>query len=112
MRNKTRGSLLGGRISLAQSSTERRTGLLKHTGLGEDEGLWIVPCEAVHSFFMKFAIDVLYLDREKKVKKAVRSMVPWRFSGCLSAHSTLELAAGTIDRTGTQPGDLLDFTKK
>lgn len=109
VRNLTRGTLLGDAIVKATSSAERRTGLLKHTGLARGEGLWIVPCEAVHTLFMKFAIDVLYLSREGKVRKAVRNLAPWRFSGCLTARSVLELPVGAIERTKTQEGDLLEF---
>ncbi len=60
---------------------------------------------------MKFAIDVLHLDREKKVKKARSHMKPWRISFCLTARSVLELPSGTIARTGTQCGDQLVFEK-
>ena len=94
-------------MDVADTSAKRRTGLLKHERLGPGEGLWISPCESVHTFFMKFPIDLVYLDKKRKVRK-VRSAVPaWRLSACLSAHSILELPAGTIERTGTRPGDEL-----
>jgi len=94
---------------VADTSAKRRTGLLKHTSLEPGDGLWIVPCEAVHSFGMKFTIDVIYLDRKRKVKKVRSEMVPRRISGCLTAHSVLELPAGTIARTGTQAGDQVEI---
>jgi hypothetical protein len=94
---------------VADTSLKRRTGLLKHTSLDPGQGLWISPCESVHSFGMKFAIDVIYLDRKKRVKKLYRNMVPWRVSACLTAHSVLELPVGVIDATGTQRGDQLIF---
>jgi uncharacterized protein len=109
VRNLTRDTLLGDRIDVANTSSTRRTGLLKHDSLEEGTGLWIVPCESVHTFFMKFAIDVVYLDRNKRVKKAVGPVVPWRLSMCLPAHSLLELPAGSIERTGTRKGDELEF---
>lgn len=96
---------------MADTSQKRRTGLLKHTGLEPGAGLWIVPCESVHSFFMKFTIDVLYIDRNKKVRAMRRQMKPWRVSACLPAHSVLELPAGTLEQTGTQKGDQLEFEK-
>jgi len=72
--------------------------------------LWIAPCESVHTFFMQFPIDLVYLDRKNRVKK-VRERVPaWRISVCLSAHSILELPPGTIRATMTQPGDTVEFT--
>ena len=109
VRNLTRDAVLADAASVADSSESRRTGLLKHTGLAPGDGLWIVPCESVHSFFMKFTIDVLYLDRQHKVKKIRPEMVPWRASACLTAHSVLELPAGTIARTGTVAGDQLEI---
>jgi len=97
---------------MANTSGKRRTGLLKHTSLPKGEGLWIAPCEAVHSFWMKFAIDVLYLNKKKKVLKVRKNMVPWRLSACLRAHSVLELPAGMAEETGTQPGDQLEFERQ
>ena len=98
---------MGEAVDVADTSEKRRRGLLKHERLGPGEGLWITPCESVHTFFMKFPIDLVYLDKQKKVRK-VRNAVPaWRLSACLSAHSILELPAGTVERTGTRPGDEL-----
>jgi uncharacterized membrane protein (UPF0127 family) len=107
VRNITRDTLLGSAIDRADTSAARRTGLLKHDKLDEGAGLWIVPCESVHTFFMKFAIDLVYLDREHRVRSVVRGLVPWRMSMCLTAHSILELPTGTIDRTQTERGDQL-----
>jgi uncharacterized membrane protein (UPF0127 family) len=59
---------------------------------------------------MKFTIDVLYLDRKQRVRKTRPEMVPRRISACLTAHSVLELPAGTISRTGTMAGDQLEIT--
>jgi hypothetical protein len=109
VRNVTRDVVLADAAQTADTSAMRRTGLLKHTRLDPGDGLWIVPCESVHSFFMKFTIDVLYLDREHRVKKVRPEMAPWRVSACLTAHSVLELPAGTIARTGTQAGDRVEI---
>ena len=73
--------------------------------------MWIAPCESVHSFGMKFAIDLVYLDRKKRVRKIRREMVPRRLSACLTAHSVLELPVGAIDASRTEPGDQLEFEK-
>ncbi len=107
MRNQTRETVLAQAAEMADTSAKRRTGLLKHSRLEPGEGLWIVPCESVHTFFMKFPIDLVYLDKRKKVKKVRHAVPAWRLSACLSAHSVLELPAGTIRETGTQPGDEL-----
>jgi len=105
--NLTRNTVLGERIDVADTSAKRRTGLMKHTGLDAGEGLWIVPCESVHTFFMKFAIDLVYLGKDRKVRKVRHAVKPWRMSACLSAHSILELPAGVAERTGTLAGDEL-----
>ena len=110
VRNQTRNTILADKADLADTSEKRRTGLLKHTHLDPGHGLWIVPCESVHSFFMKFAIDLVYLDRHKKVRKIRHNMVPWRISACLTAHSILELPAGSVAATATQPGDQLEIS--
>jgi hypothetical protein len=109
--NRTRDTVLGEAVDVADTSAKRRTGLLKHARLEPGEGLWISPCESVHTFFMKFPIDLVYVDRKRKVRK-VRSRVPaWRLSACLPAHSVVELPTGTAERSGTQVGDELVFDK-
>jgi uncharacterized membrane protein (UPF0127 family) len=109
VKNVTRGTQLGDQVTSARTSSERQTGLLKHRGLEPGHGLWIVPCEGIHTFFMKFTIDVVYMDRKKSVRKVVPRLAPWRMSLCLPAHSVIELPAGTIEATGTQAGDQLEF---
>ena len=111
VRNSTRGTVVAETADIANDSAKRRTGLLKHSGLGPGEGLWIVPCEAVHTFGMKFAIDVLFLSKKRKVMKIRDSMPQRRISLNLLAHSVLELPAGTAKATGTQKGDELEFEK-
>lgn len=109
VRNVTRASLLGDAIDVADNPAKRATGLLKHRGLERGQGLWIVPCEGIHTFFMKFAIDVVYIDRKRRVRKVVRALGPWKLSVCLLAHSVIELPPGAIDETQTQKGDQLEF---
>ena len=60
---------------------------------------------------MKFAIDVVYLDKKKKVRKVRRNLAPWRLSACVTAHSVLELPVGVIDASRTERGDQLEFEK-
>jgi uncharacterized protein len=109
VRNVTRNSVLAESADIADTSGQRQKGLLGRDNLPVGQGLWIVPCESVHTCGMKFAIDVLYLDRKKRVRKLRRSMLPWRLSMCLLAHSVLELPAGTIEQTGTTAGDQLEL---
>jgi uncharacterized membrane protein (UPF0127 family) len=108
--NLTRSTVLATRLDVADSGPKRNKGLLGRDGLASGEGLWIVPCESVHTFFMRFPIDLVYLDRKNKVKKVRSAVGAWRLSACLSAHSVLELPAGTIRNTQTQPGDTLEMT--
>ncbi|MGC1782876.1 MAG: DUF192 domain-containing protein [Acidobacteriaceae bacterium] len=108
--NLTRQTVLAERVEVADHGAKRRKGLLGRACLGPGEGLWIVPCESVHTFGMKFPIDLVYIDRKYRVRK-VRSAVPsWRLSACLSAHSILELAAGAAGATRTVRGDQLEFS--
>lgn len=107
MRNQTRDIVLGQAVEVADTSAKRRTGLLKHERLEPGEGLWIVPCESVHTFFMKFPIDLVYLDKRRKVRKVRDAVPPWRISACLRAYSVLELPAGTVAQSGTKAGDEL-----
>jgi uncharacterized protein len=110
--NQTRNTVLGRAIDVADTSAKRRTGLLKHEKLDADGGLWIVPCESVHTFFMKFPIDLVYVDKHHKVRKVRHAVPPWRMSACLTAHSVIELPAGTVAETGTQAGDELKIEKR
>jgi len=108
VRNLTRGSEVAVRVRHADRAWSRLVGLLGRRGLAKDEGLLLTPCTSVHTFFMRFPIDILYLDRERVVVKAVRALRPFRVSACLrGGHSILELAAGALEASGTQVGDRL-----
>jgi uncharacterized membrane protein (UPF0127 family) len=112
VRNASKGGvLLGDRIEEADGSAARRKGLMGRDALADGGGLWIAPCEAVHTFFMRFPIDVLFLDQQRKVVKVRQNLARNRISGSLRAHSVLELPAGTAARTGTETGDRLDFER-
>lgn len=111
VKNATRGTVLGDRIEVAGSGAKRRKGLLGRDGLGAGEGLWIVPCESVHTFFMRFAIDLVYLDRKNRVRKVRHAVGPWRLSACFTAHSVVELPAGTIRATHTERGDTIKIER-
>jgi uncharacterized membrane protein (UPF0127 family) len=108
--NLTRQTVLATCMEVADSGEKRRKGLLGQQWLRPGGGLWIIPCEAVHTFGMKFSIDLVYLDRKNRVKKLRNDVGPWRFSACLSARSVLEFAAGTIRKTQTKLGDRLEFS--
>lgn len=109
VRNVTRETELATGLEIAGSGPTRRRGLLGRDGLAQGEGLWIVPCESVHTFFMRFPIDLIYLDRKHCVRKVRNGVGAWRLSACFTAHSVLELPAGTARASRTQRGDSLEF---
>jgi uncharacterized protein len=105
VRNQTRNQLVAGRVRVAGVSRERRKGLSGIARIPEDTGLWIVPCEAIHTFGMKMRIDVIFLDRGFCVRHTRTALAPNRIAVCLRAYSVLELAPGSIERSGTRIGD-------
>ncbi len=108
--NRTRNTQLAERAQEAATAFSRLKGLLGCDGLPEGEGLHIAPCNSIHMFFMRFAIDVAFLDKELKVVRAIHAIKPWRATRVyFAAHSALELPAGTLARSGTEEGDQLAF---
>jgi len=107
--NLTRGTVLATQLAKAHTAATRRKGLLGRDSLLPGEGLWIAPCESVHTFFMRFPIDLVYLDRKLKVKKVRHSVGAWRMSACFAAHSVLELPAGTAAAARTERGDSVEM---
>lgn len=107
--NRTRSRPVAEKVLLADTFRARSNGLLGRTGLGSEEGLWIVPCGMIHTFFMKFPIDVVFLDRELRVRRVVENLKPWRLSPWVfSAHSVLELRGGVL-KGDVREGDTLEF---
>jgi uncharacterized membrane protein (UPF0127 family) len=111
VRNTTRGTVLGDRIDIADTAAKRNQGLLKRTSLEAGEGLWIVPSQAIHMFGMKIPLDIVFLTKDKRVRKVSPNLGKWRISVSLPAHSVLELPVGQIEASGTQVGDQLEFDK-
>jgi uncharacterized membrane protein (UPF0127 family) len=108
--NLSRGTVLATHLEVADTSPKRNKGLLGRHHLPPGEGLWIVPCDAIHTIGMRFSIDLIYLDSKNGIKKLLNDVPPWRMSACLPAHSVLELPAGTIRETKTRFGDTLEFS--
>ena len=99
---------IAGRVRTADTMGARMKGLLGRSGLEADEGLWIVPCNSIHMFFMRFAIDVVFLDREHRVVRVHEAVQPWRMArGGKGAHSVLELPSGTAAFFNLRVGDRL-----
>lgn len=94
-------------VELALTRHARRQGLLKRTSLSPHAALMLAPCFMVHTAFMQFAIDVIFVDRTGTVKHIVRGLAPWRMAACFGAYATIELAAGTLNRHDVVVGDRL-----
>ena len=109
-RNVTRETIVAERVEVADTSDARKRGLLGRTGLEPGTGLWLVPCEWVHMFGMKFAIDTVVLDKNNVVVGMQESLKPgWIGKIFWRAHSTLELPAGTIRSSGIAKGDRIEW---
>jgi uncharacterized membrane protein (UPF0127 family) len=91
------GETIVERVKVAATPTTRMIGLMFKKKMEKGEGLLIRPCNSIHTFFMKFKIDVLFLDREYKVKKVIRQIKPWRMTRIyFSAYQVLEVEGGTL----------------
>jgi uncharacterized membrane protein (UPF0127 family) len=99
------------RCTVAATPLTRLKGLLGRAGLARGEGLVIRPAGAVHTCFMRFAIDVVFLDRQLRVLGVSPSLRPWRLSAGRGARVVLELAAGESERRGLRAGDRLRFAE-
>lgn len=104
IRNVSRNEVLGRTVGRADRFHRRLLGLMFRRELSEGEGLWIEPCQSVHTHFMRFPIDVVFVDRQETVVHVIPAMQPWRFSPTIrQAAAVLELPAGAARRTA--PGD-------
>jgi len=94
-------------VELATTRAERNRGLLGRDSLRPAEGLLLTPCIAVHTVGMRFAIDVVFIDRDGRVVRVVSHVRPWRMTASFRAHAVIELAAGTAAAHGITVGDFL-----
>ncbi len=102
---------IGSSIGLASSLPARMKGLLGRKSLAQGEGLLIKPCAGIHTFFMKFSIDALFLDRNGKILAVYENLPPSRITPVLrKACSVLELPAGTVETSGARVGDSIIFS--
>lgn len=88
-----------------QTMKERLGGLLVLAPLQSNEGLWISPCNSVHTFGMKYVLDLVYVDKHDKVCGLVNSVKPWRVSLCLKAKAVIEMTAGSLQSLDLKCGD-------
>jgi uncharacterized membrane protein (UPF0127 family) len=108
-KNQSKGTVVAPRVRVASSLLARSIGLLGKSALPADEGLWLTPCTSIHTFFMRFPIDVLFIDGEGTARSKA-TLKPWRISRWeRRAAGALELPAGTLARTQTEPGDKISL---
>lgn len=109
--NRTGGTVVGEQILLVDAWWSRLRGFLGRREPERGEGLLLVPCQHVHTFGMKFSLDLIFLDRSGRVVDLVQGLDPWsRTTRVRDAHCVLELPTGTIEATRTRVGDLISWT--
>lgn len=108
--NRTQQKPIANKVAKTENVFQRMKGLLGRSSLDPDQGLWIQPCNSIHTLFMKFPIDVAFLSNEFRIIKLLPSLSPFRLSPIVwNAQSVLELSAGTLRRSGTTLGDYIEF---
>ncbi|HLD82479.1 MAG TPA: DUF192 domain-containing protein [Candidatus Omnitrophota bacterium] len=108
--NKTNNIVLAEDILVADNPFKRMSGLLGRREFLKGQALLIKPCNSVHTFFMRFPIDVLFIDKNNQVVKAIPCLKPFRLTYMyLAAGSCLELPCGAIQATSTREGDTLSL---
>lgn len=96
-------------LEVASDLWSRTKGLLGRKSISLNEGLWILRCNAIHTFFMKFAIDVVFLDRKMTVRKIVKAVGPGRIIlPVWRATSVIELSEGFLEKHPLKVGDKLN----
>lgn len=109
-KNKKKGAILADRGEVAKDFTSRGLGLLGRKEFPSGSGLFLTPCSSVHMFFMKFPIDLVYVDKNMRVVKIVRNLKPWRISfGGFKARSVFEFPSGTINDQNVEIGDIIEI---
>ena len=99
------GRVIASRIELAVTRQTRRVGLLGRSSLEPAAALVLAPCCMIHTAFMRFSIDVLFIDRQGLALRVVHGLTPWRAAGSLRAYAAIEMAAGVLRRHTINTGD-------
>ena len=110
LRNTRSGLPVATEVETAFSSEDRRRGLLGRDGLSAGQALVIAPTNLVHTFAMRFAIDILFVARDGRVLKVREAVPPRRIAGSLRGFAVVELAAGESARSQTRMGDVIEVT--
>jgi len=109
IKNTRTGEVIAGEAVLASSPWARMRGLLGRASLPPGEAIILRPASSIHTAFMRFAIDVIFLDGEDRVLKVVRDLAPFRLSAARRSRSVIELAGGATRDADLQPGDALEM---
>ena len=109
--NDRNGAMVAKDLELAADSKTRNRGLLGRSGIPDESVMIIAPCNAIHTFFMRFTIDIVFVDRQGRVLKLCHSVRPWRVRVARTAFAALELASGSINRSETATGDALSLVR-
>lgn len=110
--NRSKKNMIIRNLHVADGFWSRLKGLMRKRDLPEDEGLLIVPCNSVHSMFMRFPIDLLFLDRDFKVIKIVEVFKPWKATPIIrGCYQVVELRAGVVKKMGVSIRDELNIIK-
>jgi uncharacterized membrane protein (UPF0127 family) len=107
--NATASHAIARRVVAAFDSGSRRQGLLGRRGLPAGEALVLAPCSSVHTAFMRFPLDLIFLGRDGRVLKTSAGVGPWRIRLAWRAFAVVELASGTLDASPTVPGDRVEL---
>jgi uncharacterized membrane protein (UPF0127 family) len=110
LRNVRAGEILAVTLIPAFARATRNKGLLGRHSLEPGSAMILAPCSSVHTFFMKFAIDIVFVARDGRVVKIRERCRPWRLALGLGAFAVIELAAGAVAPSGTRVGDRLEIT--
>ncbi|GFO55328.1 hypothetical protein GMSM_23350 [Geomonas sp. Red276] len=106
--NGTSGAVLAADLRVADTLLARTRGLLGRSHLPRGEGLLISPCKGVHTFFMRFPIDVIFLDKDDRVIRIGEHLQPYRVTGLhLGCRRVIELPAGTVSASDTAVGQVI-----
>lgn len=110
VKNITKNTMLGENIEIADTFMKRFLGLMPRASLNQGEGLIINPCNSIHMFFMKFAIDVLFIDKNNKILHIEENFKPWRISKFVKGGKyVIELPVGAARNSQTDVDDIVSL---
>jgi uncharacterized membrane protein (UPF0127 family) len=110
--NERTGLVVADHLLSSFDSKTRRTGLLAHDSFPAGSAMIIVPTNAIHTFFMKFAIDLLFVSKDGRIVKMTKALRPWRMAAAWRAYGVIEMSAGAVQGTGVELGDRLVIVRR